>query len=367
MFIVDIEGEEQQALRSAVRSLTQSRSPESAVRSIIDSGTHYDRGLWNEMATMGLTALTVPEDLGGVGGSVQDQAIVFEELGRALVPSPFLSSVAVAASLIEKLGEEASKELLPSIADGTMIATAVLETDESSGGVAALQVGDRWVLSGELRFVVDGSVADLVLVPARTASGVSVFAVETSAEGISRTPLTTLDLTRGQADLAFDGVPARLLGGEGQASPAIECALQRGILALVSEQTGAADHLLDLALDYAKTRFQFGRLIGEFQAIKHKFAEMAFDLERMKSVQAQLARALQDDSNDLPVLAHLAKAFCSEAFFRIAAETIQVHGGIGFTWEHQAHLYFRRAKSTEVLFGGPGHHREAMLRLVEAG
>lgn len=367
MFIADIESEEQQALRASVRALMQSRSSESSVRRIIESGEQYDRELWADMAKMGLAALTVREDLGGVGGTVFDQSIVFEELGRALVPSPLLTSVAIAASLIERLGDEAGKELLPGIADGTLIATLALPGERPSGDeIDVVRDGERWRLSGECRFVVDGSIADVILVPARTPHGVSVFAVDANAEGVVRTSLMTLDLTRGQADINLSGVGGTLLGEEGQAAEAIEYSVQRGILALVSEQTGAADYLLNLALDYAKTRYQFGRLIGEFQAIKHKLAEMLFDLERMKSAQTQLALAVDRQAGDVPVLAHLAKAYCSEAFFRIAAETIQVHGGIGFTWEHPAHLYFRRAKSSEVLLGQPGHHREAMLQLLEA-
>jgi alkylation response protein AidB-like acyl-CoA dehydrogenase len=322
------------------------------------------------LVEMGLVGLTVPESFGGGGAGVAELAVIFQEMGRKLVPTPLFSS-AVASALIEGLDDaQASERYLPGIADGSLLPAVALFTEAgqwSTEGIAsdATQAGGAWSITGERRFVIDAAAADLLLVPARTPGGVSLFAVDANAAGVTRTRLTTLDLTRRIADVGFDNVPATLIGAEGHAEQAIELTIQRAILVAVCEQTGAAEELMNTAVDYAKFRYQFGRLIGEFQAIKHKLADMALDLERMKSVQQQLVRVTAENGPDVAIVTHLAKAYCSEALFRIAADTIQTLGGVGYTWEYPAHLYFRRAKSSETILGIPESHRESMLNILE--
>jgi alkylation response protein AidB-like acyl-CoA dehydrogenase len=193
-----------------------------------------------------------------------------------------------------------------------------------------------------------------------------LFAVERDAPGTAVTALHTLDHTRTQTHVSFHETPATLIGAPGAVVEALASADNLAMVALAAEQTGAAEHLMQLCVDYAKLRYQFGKPIGPFQAIKHKLADMAFDVERMGAVSRRAAEAADADDKDFPIIATIAKVHCSEAFFRVAAETIQVHGGIGFTWEHSAHLYFRRAKSSEFLLGAPAHHRERLLSLVGA-
>ncbi|MDH6291328.1 acyl-CoA dehydrogenase family protein [Rhodococcus opacus] len=370
MYIADVEIEEHSELREVVRDLVDTLSPMSAVRTAAESESGHDPKMWQALVDMGLVGLTVPEQFGGAGAGVAEQAIAFQELGRRLVPSPLFSS-AVASALIEAIGDaQASERYLAKIADGSLVVAVALRSDDgqwSSAGVASdvTQSGDSWSITGSRSFVIDALLADVILVPAKTQSGLSLFAIDTAESGVSREKLTTLDFTRRMGDVAFDNVPAMLLGVEGQAKDAVDEAFRRAILVTVCEQAGAAELLMGMAVDYAKSRYQFGRLIGEFQAIKHKLAEMALDVERMKSVQQHLVRVTAQNSPGRVVLTHLAKAYCSEALFRIAADTIQTLGGLGYTWEHDAHLYFRRAKSAEVLLGTPEIHRELMLGVLE--
>ncbi|HUD16153.1 MAG TPA: acyl-CoA dehydrogenase, partial [Acidimicrobiales bacterium] len=219
-------------------------------------------------------------------------------------------------------------------------------------------------LSGQKLYVLDGHAADLVLVAARTPAGVSVFAVERGAPGFTATSLTTMDQTRKQTRIEFSGTPARLVGEDGGAGPALSRTLDLAAVALAAEQVGGAQRCLDMAVDYAKTRIQFGRPIGSFQAIKHKCADMLLEVESAKSAAYYAGWAAAEDSDELPVVASLAKSYCSEAYFHAAAENIQIHGGIGFTWEHDAHLYFKRAKSSELLLGDPSYHRELLAQRI---
>ena len=212
--------------------------------------------------------------------------------------------------------------------------------------------------------MVDGHNADLVLVAGRTDKGVSLFAVERGAAGMTATPLATMDQTRKQARIEFASTPARLMGEEGGAAPVLSRTLDLAAVALAAEQVGGAQRCLDMAVDYAKTRIQFGRPIGSFQAIKHKCADMLLEVESAKSAAYYAGWAAAEDSEELPVVASLAKSYCSEAYFHAAAENIQIHGGIGFTWEHDAHLYFKRAKSSELMLGDPSYHRELLAQRI---
>jgi acyl-CoA dehydrogenase len=308
----------------------------------------------------------VPEDYGGAGLGQVELSVVMEELGRALTPSPFLASAVLAASaLLATDDEDAKRELLPGIAGGSTVATLAVAEPASSadggGGAtgwdpaagrmrAALENG-AWSLTGAKTLVPDGATADLVLVAARAGDELGLFAVDGGAAGLARTGLTTLDPTRRLARLELAATPARRLVSE-DAAGALSHALDQAAVALAAEQLGGLQRCLDMSVEYAKTRYQFGRAIGSFQAIKHLCADMHVSMELARSAVRYAAWAADEAPDELPVAASLARAAASEAFFEVAANTIQVHGGIGFTWEHDAHLYFRRAKSSELLLGG---------------
>ena len=364
--------DEQLELQRTVRAFLERKSPESEVRRVMETETGYDPSVWQQMASeLGLHGLAIGEAHGGSGYGFGELAVVLEEMGRTLLCAPFLSTVVLAGTAITHAGDDAAaKEYLPRIASGELIATlAVLEQPgqwrQGAVATAARADGGTWRLSGTKRFVLDGHVADLILCAARTERGVGVFAVEPEAHGVTRTPLFTMDQTRKLADVSFDGTAARLVSEDGGGWSVVERALQFGVAALAAEQVGGAQRCLEMSVAYAKERYQFGRPIGSFQAVKHKCADMLVSVELARSAAGYAAACASTLEDDLPVAAAMAKSFCSEAFFRIAADTIQVHGGIGFTWEHPAHLYFKRAASSELLFGRPGHHREVLLEHLE--
>jgi len=363
--------DEQEELRSAVRRFLAEKSPESEVRRLMDTSEGYDPAVWNQMAEqLGLQSLTIPEEFGGSGFTYVELVVVLEEMGAALLCAPFFSSVVLAANALLTSGDDnAKKAYLPGIASGETIATLAITEDNgkwdfSGIELAATPSSDGWVLNGHKMFVLDGHVADLIVVAARTAKGVSLFAVPGDAAGLTRAALPTMDQTRKQARLEFADVPATLIGTDGGAEAGLAKTLDLAAVALAAEQVGGAQHVLDASVEYAKTRIQFGRPIGSFQAIKHKCADMLLEVESAKSAAYYAAWAAAEDSDELPVVASLCKSYCSEAYFHAAAENIQIHGGIGFTWEHPAHLYFKRAKSSELLFGDPAYHRELLAQRI---
>jgi alkylation response protein AidB-like acyl-CoA dehydrogenase len=317
-----------------------------------------------------LQSLTIPEEFGGSGFTYVELIVVLEEMGAALLCAPFFSTVVLAANAVLTSGDDdAKKYLLPGIASGETIGTLALTEDNGRwdfGGIecAAEPGDDGWVLNGHKMFVLDGHVADLIVVAARTAKGVSLFGVKGDADDLTRTPLPTMDQTRKQARLEFSGTSAWLIGADGGAEAGLAKTLDLAAVALAAEQVGGAQRVLDASVEYAKTRIQFGRPIGSFQAIKHKCADMLLEVESAKSAAYYAAWAAAEDSDELPVVASLCKSYCSEAYFHAAAENIQIHGGIGFTWEHPAHLYFKRAKSSELLFGDPAYHRELLAQRI---
>jgi alkylation response protein AidB-like acyl-CoA dehydrogenase len=363
--------EEQEELRRSVRRFLDDKSPETEVRRLMDTTEGYDPAVWSQMAEqLGLQGLAIPEEFGGSGYTYVELIVVLEEMGRALLCAPYFSSVALAANLLLVSGDDAAqKEYLPGIANGSTIATAALAEpsgrwDEAGVTLEASGSGDKWTLTGEKLYVLDGHTADLILVAARTGAGVSVFAVDQAASGLTATPLSTMDQTRKQARITFSSTPGRLVGREGEGWAAISKMLDLAAVALAAEQVGGAQRVLDMSVEYAKNRIQFGRPIGSFQAIKHKCADMLLEVESAKSAAYYAGWAAAEDSDELPVVASLAKSYCSEAYFHAAAENIQIHGGIGFTWEHPAHLYFKRAKSSELLFGDPTYHRELLAQRI---
>jgi alkylation response protein AidB-like acyl-CoA dehydrogenase len=363
--------DEQEELRASVRRFLSEKSPETEVRRLMDTDEGYDPAVWSQMADqLGLQSLTIPEEFGGSGFTYVELLVVLEEMGAALLCAPFFSSVALAANALLTSGDdEAKKSYLPGIAAGETIATLAITEDNGKWDFSGIELkaeqkGDSWVLNGHKMFVLDGHVANLIIVAARSAKGVSLFAVEGDAPGLNRTVLPTMDQTRKQARLEFSDTPAALIGTDGGAEPGLSKTLDLAAVALAAEQVGGAQHVLDASVEYAKTRIQFGRPIGSFQAIKHKCADMLLEVESAKSAAYYAAWAAAEDSDELPVVASLAKSYCSEAYFHAAAENIQIHGGIGFTWEHPAHLYFKRAKSSELLLGDPSYHRELLAQRI---
>jgi alkylation response protein AidB-like acyl-CoA dehydrogenase len=319
---------------------------------------------------MGLQGLVVPEDFGGSGFGYIELIVVLEEMGRALLCAPYFSTVVLAANTLLHAGDDAAKaDYLPGIASGDTIATLAFTEDngrwdESGITATATQKDGGWAIDGHKMYVLDGHVANLVLVAARTGKGVSLFAVDAGATGLTRTALSTMDQTRKQARLEFSSTPARLIGIEGEGWSVLERVLDLAAVALAAEQVGGAQKCLDMSVEYAKVRVQFGRPIGSFQAIKHKCADMLLEVESAKSAAYYAGWCASELNDELPSVASLAKAYCSEAYFHASAENIQIHGGIGFTWEHPAHLYFKRAKSSELLFGDPTYHRELLAQRI---
>jgi alkylation response protein AidB-like acyl-CoA dehydrogenase len=368
--------DEQEQLRDAVRRFLDAKSPSSEVRRLMDTAEGYDPAVWSQMANeLGLQSLHIPEEHGGQGFSFVELGIVLEEMGRVLLCAPYFSTVVLAAGAVMNAGTPARQgELLPGIASGdTVAALAFTEPngrwDASGIEMVASGSGDRFTLDGTKMFVIDGYTAGLIVVAARlpgttSEEGISLFTVAGDAAGLTRTPLSTMDQTRKQAKLEFAGVAAQPLGEPGAGWPALSKTLDLAAVGLANEMVGGAQRVLDMAVEYAKVRVQFGRPIGSFQAIKHKCADMLLEVESGKSAAYYAAWAAAEDNDELPVAASLAKAYCSDAYFHAAAENIQIHGGIGFTWEHDAHLFFKRAKSSELLLGDATYHRELLAQRI---
>ncbi|MFG2524955.1 acyl-CoA dehydrogenase family protein [Streptomyces sp. NPDC048527] len=363
--------EEQEELRSTVRRFLRDKVPGEEVRRVMETELGHDPAVWRQMADqIGLQGLAVPEEYGGAGFGLVELSVVLEEMGRTLLPAPYFASVALAANVLLTSGDEAAKkDLLPGIASGDTIATLALAEDGGSWDPGAVRMtarreGERYLLTGHKNFVLDGHIADLVLVVARTDAGLSLFAVDGDLLGLSRTPLTTLDATRRQARLVFDALPGRLIGTDGGAEPGLVKALDIAAALLACEQMGGAQHCLESAVEHAKERVQFGRVIGSFQAVKHKLADMFVDIELARSAAQYAVWQVAEDTDEAGAAAGVAKAYCSLAYWNTVVETVEAHGGIAFTWEHDTHLYYKRAKSTQVLLGDPVHHRELIAQRV---
>ncbi|MCU1354777.1 MAG: putative acyl-CoA dehydrogenase [Acidimicrobiales bacterium] len=363
--------EEQEELRKTVRQFLEAKSPESAVREQMDTETGFDAAVWSQMGEqLGLQGLVIPEEFGGSGYGYIELVVILEEMGRALLCAPFFSSVVLAANTLLHAGDDQAKaDLLPGIASGETIATLAFTEengrwDEAGITATAAADGDTWKINGTKLYVLDGHTASLLIVAARTDAGVSLFAVDGDSTGVTRTALATMDQTRKQAKVELNDATGRLIGTDGGGWDTLERVLDLAAVALAAEQVGGAQKCLEMAVQYAKDRVQFGRPIGSFQAIKHKCADMLLEVESAKSAAYYAGWAASELNDELPSVASLAKAYCSEAYFHAAAENIQIHGGIGFTWEHPAHLYFKRAKSSELLFGDPTYHRELLAQRI---
>jgi alkylation response protein AidB-like acyl-CoA dehydrogenase len=367
---------EQDELRDSVRRFLADKAPLSRVRELMETEDGLDRSVWEQAgAQLGLVGLAIPEEYGGSGFTFAEQAIVLEELGGALYGGPYLASAVLAATaLLASDDEGARRDLLPSIASGASIATLAFTEDDGNWDPAAtrlsaVKAGDDWRLDGHKSFVLDGGTADRFLVLALADGALSLFAVDagpvsSSAAGLTRTVLPTLDQTRKLARLVFDGVPGRLIGAIGDGAAIMDRVLDVAAIALAAEQLGGAQRALDMVVEYSKVRHQFGRAIGSFQALKHRMADLLLEVESLRSAVSYAAAAVAENSAEVPTVAALVKAYAAETYFHVVAENIQMHGGIGFTWEHDAHLYFKRAKSSELFLGDAAYHRERLATRI---
>lgn len=371
--------EEQEALRESARAFLKDNSSSEQVRETMQSEVGYEAATWQRIAAeMGWAAVTIPEEYGGLGLSQIELVALMEEMGSALLCSPFFATICQAANaLIIEGSEQQKQEWLPRLAAGEK--TAALAYSEANGrsgadGVEAIakKTADGFTLDGEKSYVIDGHTADLLIIAARTqgstgSDGVSLFVVPADTAGVTRTYLATMDQTRKQAQITLERVAvaaSALIGNEGRGWDTLQRTLDLAAVALAAEQVGGAQRCLDMTVEYTKERIQFGRLIGSFQAIKHKCADMLLKVESARSAAYYAGWAAATGDPELPVLASLAKAYCSEAYFHCAADSLQIHGGVGFTWEYDVHLHFKRAKAGEQLLGAPSYHRELVAQKI---
>ncbi|NVI85741.1 acyl-CoA dehydrogenase family protein [Actinomadura sp. BRA 177] len=341
-------------LRAGVRELLDDKAPWTSVLAGTEKDEPYDAALWRAVAgQLGCAGLPVPEDLGGAGATWRETAVVMEELGRSAAPLPFLTSSVVATAALLAAGE---RDLLAELAAGEKIAVLAVPFSAGPGDVSsAVQAADG-TLTGEVTSVADGMAADVFLVPASD----GLYAVD--AADARRTAVTSLDMTRRLADIAFSGAPARRVA---EGTDAVRAALLTGAAMLASEQLGLAERCLDDTVAYVKTRYQFGRPVGSYQGLKHRLADLWTSITQARAVARHAASCVAAGDEDVPIAVAVAQAHCSAIALKAAEECVQMHGGIGFTWEHPAHLYLKRAKADAIALGTPDHHRAALATLVD--
>jgi alkylation response protein AidB-like acyl-CoA dehydrogenase len=371
--------EEQEMLRKSARDFLAKESPMTYVRRMMEDDVGYSVETWRKMAELGWMGLIYPEPHGGAGLDMVDLAVVVEEMGRVVMPGPFFSTVLLGGLAVLEGGDDAQKgRYLKAIAAGDLKATlAVLEPSGrwNAAGVEATAVVDSggYLLSGVKLFVPDAHVADLVVIAARTVrgqgeEGISLFAVDVPKDGVTITPLKTMDQTRKLCEVKLDQVrvgPEALVGPRGGGWPILKRVIDRAKVALCAEMCGGAERVLEMSVEYAKVRVQFDRPIGSFQAIQHKCANMLLLVESAKSATYYAAWAVANGVPEAPLAAAMAKSYTSDAYRIVAGEGIQIHGGIGFTWEHDMHIYFKRAKGSEVTFGDATYNRELVAQLID--
>ena len=363
---------EQTDLRSMIRDFCERTAPQSWVREWMASPVGYDQAVWSRLGgELGVLGLGIPEEIGGSGGGAVERAIAAEEFGRVLMCGPVVGSMMLASTALSLLKNEAArKEHLPGLLSGERHAAFAVPVHRGvfapqTVTVVADSAGQTATLSGTVAHAIDAPGADLLLVAAARGTAVALYAVAAGAPGLLIEPVSTMDLTRRQARIRFDASPARLVASAGETADICDRVLRVAAVMLAAEQVGAAQHLLETSVGYARTRVQFGRAIGSFQAVKHRCADMLVDVELARSTALHAAWSLDEGTDeDRRIEASLAKAVCSDAFTRVAAATIQVHGGIGFTWEHPAHLYYKRAITDAALLGSATDHRERLAELV---
>lgn len=360
--------EDQKFLRDEARKFLTAQCPSTAVRAVLDAGdiTH-DAALWKQIGEMGWLGAAIPEEHGGLGLGMLELCVIAEELGRVLAPVPFSSTVYMLAEALKLAGSKGQKAaLLPKLAAGEVIGALALSEGPGEPDPARLSVRfEGGKLTGTKIPVTDGDIASHAVVLAAEGSGASLVLVDLSAGGVVRNPVKTLDPTRSHAELVFDGAPAERLGEAGAGAELLGQLLDRFAVLLAFEQLGGASRCLEMATDYAKTRYAFGRPIGGNQAIKHKLAEMYVKNEVARSNCFYGAWALSSDAPEMPEAAAAARLAASEAYWFASKENIQTHGGMGFTWEVDAHLYYRRAKLLAVQAGAPKVWKEKLIRALE--
>jgi alkylation response protein AidB-like acyl-CoA dehydrogenase len=366
--------DEQEAFRESTRRFLADKSPTKDVRRLMETEVGYDPDVWRQLSQdLGITGIAIPEAYGGQGFGISELAIALEEAGRALLCAPlFASAVMSATAILKGASEDEKKALLPAIASGETVATLAIaedagKWDPSAVAMRAVASGDRFLLSGVKSFVPDGHSAGQVVVAAHTGEGrgddgVSLFLVSGEAVGLHKTQLETADATRKLARLTFENVEAELIGTEGKAAEALRETMDIAAICLANEMVGGAARLLESAIEYANMRVQFGRPIGSFQSLKHKAADMLLDVELAKSAAYYAAAAVDEGDEDLAALAATAKSAAADAYMQTAIHTIQIHGGIGFTWDNDTHLWYKRAKSSEVFLGTSADYRERLMQ-----
>jgi alkylation response protein AidB-like acyl-CoA dehydrogenase len=370
--------EEQELLRNTARKFFENECGSDTVRRLMETPEGISAELWKKLAEQGWLGLIYPEPYDGMGLGLVDLVVLMEEMGRAVAPGPYFSTVLLGGlAILEAGGDGQKKEWLPKIAAGDRrVALAWMEPSAQLGpaGVTltAVEKGGKYTLSGTKLFVHDAHTADALVVAARTrpgagADGVSLFLLPKGAKGLEVTLLPTMDQTRKLCEVTCADLTVgtdALLGAAGSGWAPLSRVLDRATVALCAEMCGGAQKVLDMTVEYAKIRQAFGRPIGSYQGVKHRAADMLVDVENSKSITYYAAWALDEGSPEAPLAVSMAKAYVSDAFRRVAAAGIQLHGGIGFTWEHDLHLYFKRAKGSEFTFGDATHHRERVAQLV---
>ena len=363
----------EQDLRDSLRSLLASRSRPEDILARMDTGESYDTALWQAIgADLGCAGLLIPEDADGAGASFREAAVVAEELGRATAPVPYLGSAVVATRVLLAAGYEA---VLGELARGDVTAALAVgfETPPGAGFPQGVRVtgptgrdgaAGLTRLRGQVRSVADALPAGLLIVPADGVPS-GLYLVGAGAEGVRRTPVVSLDMTRPLCDLEFDGAPARLIASGEAAARAVDAGLAAGAAMLASELLGIADKCLEMTVGYVKERRQFARPVGSFQGLKHRLADLWVGVAQARAAARYAAASLAADDRDAPVAVALAKSYCGDVAVRAAEECVQMHGGIGFTWEHPAHLYLKRAKSASIAAGTSDAHRAALAGLVD--
>ncbi|MEO5876986.1 MAG: acyl-CoA dehydrogenase family protein [Streptosporangiaceae bacterium] len=365
--------DEQEELRRTVRAFLAGASPEAEVRRLMETSSGYDAKVWSRMGEqLGLPGLAVPEEYGGAAAGPIETGIVLEEMGHALLCAPYLSTAVLAVQAILRAEDAGfARELLPGIACGVTIATLAFSEsgrpwDEPAAETVVRRSAGSWLLHGTKDLVLDGALADLVLVTARGEKGIGLYAVSGDAVGLTRTPLRTLDATRRLARLEFDGASARPVGRSDAGPQILAQVLEQAAVGIAVEAVGGAQHLLEITIEHVRNRFQFGRQIGAFQAVQHACADLYVQVESARAAAHYALWSAAEGGPEFSTAAALAKAYCTDAYMRVATESIQLLGGIGVTWEHPAHLYFRRAKSSQLLFGDPDQHRDRLVGELQA-
>ena len=377
--------EEQKMIRDTAQAFLAEVSSSNAIRSAMDTGQGFDPQIWQRICEeMYWQAIHIPEEYGGMGLGYVDLVVMLEQMGRYLLCSPFFSTVCLASNALIVAGtDEQKQQYLTQICEGSLTATLAYTSKNGQWDATAVQgivtaQGDDYVLNGTYRYVLDGHTAQLLIVAARSEGsegeqGISLFAIDSDTPGVKRTWLPTMDQTRKQAEIVFDNVrvsSSQLMGEENNAWPQLNKVLQLAAIAIAAEQVGGSQQVLDLTVEYTKERVQFGRPIAGFQAVKHQAADMMLRTEVARSAVYYAACVAEEAlsggllADELGEAASVAKSYCSEGYFKNAGDALQLHGGVGFTWEYDVHLYFKRAKSSELFLGDAAYHREHVATLL---